>query len=133
MRWYDPALDGPVDVQSLGVFFNDMGSPHWEPIPVLGGPSLGLAAAYPYWQRLSPTTGKKETLILTVDGKREPLLHGPEFGDLHAGTNCTLDVCADMCCRYNATVRRGPCHRLDYGRPSGPMHPDPVCMGVRLP
>lgn len=133
VRWYDPALDGPVDVQSLGVFFNDMGSPHWEPIPVLGGPSLGLAAAYPYWQRLGPTTGKKETIILTVDGKREPLLHGPEFGDLHAGTNCTLDVCADMCCRYNATVRRGPCHRLDYGRLSGPMYTDPVCMGVRLP
>jgi hypothetical protein len=120
VRWYTPATDGPVDVQALGVFFNDLGSPHWDPIPVTGGgPSLGLAAAYPYWQRLSPTSGKKETLILTVGGERKPLLHGPEFGDVHSGPNW----------RYNATLERGPCHRLDYGRPTGPLHPDPVCMG----
>ena len=121
VRWYDPASDGPVDVHALGVFFNDLGSPHWSPLVFGNGSArvtLGLAAAYPYWQRLSPTGGK-ETVILTVGGERKPLLHGPEFGDAHTGPSW----------RFNATIRRGPCHRLDYGRPTGPMHPDPVCMG----
>eukprot|EP01048_Picozoa_sp_COSAG05_P039130 COSAG05_NODE_19254_length_295_cov_1.045918_1_plen_38_part_10 len=34
MRWYDKQKDGPINVQMLGVFFNDLGSPNWGPFQI---------------------------------------------------------------------------------------------------
>ena len=61
--------------------------------------TLQLAAGSAYWEHQDASTGEKETILLTVNGKRTALVHGWEWGDIRDGPDA----------RFNATIKRGPC------------------------
>jgi hypothetical protein len=131
VRYYNPATDGPVDMEQLTIHFAE-GIEHYPNL------SLRAISGYPIWQRTSFVTrasgGNRalashvptlETIVLPVDGVNgRPLLHCDSLCGAEGGADCTRvnqstleQVCRDPhnCRCYGDNVTDIGCANDNFG------------------
>lgn len=108
VRWYDSAVDGPVNVSQVGIFFT-YGTNHSHYPTTIGNVSFPALSATPVWDR-TLSDGSKETLALPVNGARVPLTY-----------------CDSRTLQPPYGVGSDSCASLVAGRPGGPLTSDPRC------
>ena len=106
VRWYDAAVDGPVDVSALFIYYTY--GVHYKFPEVIGNVSFPALSGTPVWRRHTPN-GTKLAVVLPVDGKRQPLIYAESNPDQINGS-------------------KDHCNSMVMGRPSGPNSSDPHCV-----
>eukprot|EP01052_Picozoa_sp_SAG31_P001948 SAG31_NODE_65_length_28565_cov_8.402914_29_plen_1206_part_00 len=105
VRWYDPAADGPVDINALSVYYTY--GVHYKFPEVIGNVTFPALSGTPVWRLI--VNGSKLALALPVEGKRQPLIYAESNPDQVNGS-------------------RDHCNSFLMGRPNGPNTSDFRCV-----